>query len=87
MNSGIVKSAIMVVMASVAIASTTAQAKGREPCSGSKGGVSHCENGQFVCNDGSVSQSKRVCEGKKSKSKGGLEVIRLAPPDSGDKKK
>lgn len=31
------------------------------PCSGSKGGVSHCENGRFVCNDGSISQSKRTC--------------------------
>lgn len=85
--SSIVKSAIMALVASVALASTTAQAKGREPCSGSKGGVSHCENGQFVCNDGSVSQSKRVCEGKTTKRKGELEVIRLAPPDSVDKKK
>jgi len=33
------------------------------PCSGKKGGVSHCENGRFICNDGSVSQSKKVCSG------------------------
>ena len=31
------------------------------PCSGKKGGVSHCENGKFICNDGSTSKSKRVC--------------------------
>ena len=33
------------------------------PCSGKKGGISHCENGRFICNDGSVSQSKKVCSG------------------------
>lgn len=32
-----------------------------KPCSGKKGGVSHCENGKFVCKDGSVSKSKKVC--------------------------
>ena len=31
------------------------------PCSGKKGGVSHCENGKFICNDGSTSKSKQVC--------------------------
>ncbi|MFT2793594.1 hypothetical protein ACMV5I_26545 [Serratia sp. T13T92] len=31
------------------------------PCSGKKGGVSHCSGGKFVCNDGSVSKSKKVC--------------------------
>jgi hypothetical protein len=32
------------------------------PCSGKKGGISHCRSGKFVCNDGSVSRSKRVCD-------------------------
>jgi len=31
------------------------------PCSGKKGGVSHCAAGKFVCNDGSISGSKKVC--------------------------
>lgn len=31
------------------------------PCSGRKGGVDHCLNGQFVCNDGSISASKKIC--------------------------
>ncbi|MEG0759409.1 MAG: hypothetical protein RR505_13450 [Raoultibacter sp.] len=31
------------------------------PCSGKKGGVSHCQNGKFVCKDGFVSGSKQVC--------------------------
>ncbi|OAF29480.1 hypothetical protein AXK30_23820 [Escherichia coli] len=33
---------------------------GRKPCSGSKGGISHCTaGGKFVCNDGSISASKK----------------------------
>lgn len=41
----------------------TAQAKGRQPCSGKKGGISHCQAGQFVCNDGTISASKKTCSG------------------------
>lgn len=34
----------------------------RKPCSGSKGGISHCTaGGKFVCNDGSISASKKTC--------------------------
>lgn len=37
--------------------------RGRKPCSGSKGGISHCtKDGKFVCNDGSVSHSKKYCK-------------------------
>ncbi len=33
-----------------------------KPCSGSKGGISHCTaGGKFVCNDGSISASKKTC--------------------------
>ena len=35
-----------------------------KPCSGKKGGVSHCAGGKFVSNDGTVSASKKVCSGK-----------------------
>lgn len=38
-----------------------AAARGREPCSGKKGGISHCLGSYFVCRDGSTSQSKRIC--------------------------
>jgi len=31
------------------------------PCSGSKGGISHCEGATFVCNDGTASGSRRDC--------------------------
>lgn len=39
------------------------------PCSGKKGGVSHCEDGKFICKDGSTSKSKKVCTGKSSAKK------------------
>ncbi|PJX23885.1 hypothetical protein CAP48_12310 [Advenella sp. S44] len=31
------------------------------PCSGAKGGISHCQGETFICNDGSVSASKKDC--------------------------
>lgn len=34
---------------------------GGKPCSGKKGGISHCEGSQFVCNDGSISKSTKDC--------------------------
>lgn len=46
------------------------------PCSGAKGGVHHCANGRFVCNDGSVSASKRVCSG----GEGAASAQHLTPP-------
>jgi hypothetical protein len=51
-------STLLVMMAMLlcnqAIASNT-------PCSGKKGGISFCQNGKFICNDGSISGSKKVC--------------------------
>jgi len=34
---------------------------GNLPCSGSKGGISHCEGSAFICNDGSSSSSQKDC--------------------------
>lgn len=31
------------------------------PCSGRKGGISRCQGSTFICNDGSVSASKKNC--------------------------
>ncbi len=32
------------------------------PCSGKKGGISHCTaGGKFMCKNGTVSKSKKVC--------------------------
>lgn len=33
------------------------------PCSGSKGGIDHCDGDRFVCKDGSYSASKKICSG------------------------
>ena len=33
------------------------------PCSGKKGGISHCRGDKFVCKDGSTSASKKKCSG------------------------
>ncbi|MDK4536199.1 hypothetical protein [Kingella kingae] len=35
--------------------------RGNKICSGSKGGFSHCVGEKFVCNDGSISGSKKIC--------------------------
>lgn len=32
-----------------------------KPCSKSMGGISHCKDGKFVCKNGKISQSKKVC--------------------------
>jgi endonuclease G len=34
------------------------------PCSGKKGGISHCDGARFVCKDGSFSRSKKSCSGE-----------------------
>ncbi|MBN0301379.1 hypothetical protein JTM78_33590, partial [Pseudomonas aeruginosa] len=31
------------------------------PCSGKKGGIAGCDGDIFLCNDGSISASKRSC--------------------------
>lgn len=41
----------------------TGGGRGNKPCSGNKGGVKACTtNGKFLCNDGTISKSKRVCK-------------------------
>lgn len=52
---------VLLVVALIALGPVQADARGRQPCSGKKGGVSHCLGKYFVCNDGSTSQSKRTC--------------------------
>jgi len=52
---------LLAVAAVMALSAPALAARGNQPCSGKKGGVSHCSSGKFVCNDGSVSRSKRTC--------------------------
>ncbi len=54
-----------IIVSLVAVAmlcvSTQSLARGRLPCSGKKGGISHCSGTKFVCNDGTISKSKKSC--------------------------
>ncbi|MEB0045670.1 MULTISPECIES: hypothetical protein [unclassified Pseudomonas] len=34
---------------------------GNTPCSGKKGGIDRCDGDLFLCNDGSISASKKRC--------------------------
>lgn len=34
---------------------------GNTPCSGKKGGIDRCDGDLFLCNDGSISASKKSC--------------------------
>ena len=41
---------------------SVAEARGNKPCSGKKGGIKHCtSDGKFMCQNGTVSASKRKC--------------------------
>lgn len=52
------------------VLSLPAQANGRQPCDRGAGGVSHCANGKFICNNGTVSGSKKVCSSGNTSSRG-----------------
>lgn len=77
------KKLLPLLVLSLLIATQTVSARGRQPCSGSKGGISHCTSGgEFVCNDGSLSQSKRFCSGYGNVQKPRLEsslTVRKTP--------
>ncbi|MBJ9580866.1 hypothetical protein [Acinetobacter baumannii] len=49
---------LLLVLSSLSVAEA---GRGRQPCSGKRGGVSHCDGSKFVCNDGSISASKKIC--------------------------
>lgn len=58
------KALLVVVAAGLFMVANADAGRGRQPCSGSKGGISHCTSGgQFVCNDGTLSRSKKICSG------------------------
>lgn len=46
---------VLVVLSGAALAQ-------RAPCSGSRGGVVGCDGVQFLCADGAVSKSKKICK-------------------------
>ncbi|MGE8321235.1 MAG: hypothetical protein ACN6O3_20990 [Comamonas sp.] len=57
---GIAMKMMLAVLLLTVLAATTHAAN--YPCSGRKGGVAHCAGERFVCNDGSISASKRNCQ-------------------------
>lgn len=54
---------IAALMACLCLAQVVSASAANQPCSGKKGGVSHCSGSKFVCNDGSTSASKKTCSG------------------------
>ncbi|WP_256730356.1 hypothetical protein [Pseudomonas sp. ANT_H12B] len=51
-----------IVLLLLCVASISAWA-GNTPCSGKKGGIDRCDGDLFLCNDGSISASKKSCSG------------------------
>ncbi|PZV40551.1 hypothetical protein B5V02_00495 [Mesorhizobium kowhaii] len=57
--------AVLLFGASLSVLPVQPSQASNTPCSGHKGGVAHCQGRTFVCNDGSVSASKRDCSADK----------------------
>jgi len=52
---------LLVIAAAAAKLLTLPAVAANTPCSGSKGGIASCRGDTFLCNDGSVSGSKKSC--------------------------
>lgn len=53
---------ILTLLVAVSLATVaSAGYPANKPCSGKKGGISHCQGQYFVCRDGTTSQSKKDC--------------------------
>lgn len=63
----------------------TALEAANTPCSGAKGGISGCQGETFICNDGSVSASKKSCSAYMGGAAGflGAAEPEMAPTASG----
>ena len=57
------RSIIPALLTLVFVAASIGQVQAQNtPCSGKMGGVAHCStDGKFVCNNGKISQSKKLC--------------------------
>ena len=58
-------------------------AAANQPCSGKKGGIARCDGALFVCNDGSISGSKRHCSAERAGSRSSSSA-RLLPAISSE---
>lgn len=54
-------SRVLIVALLGLVLSSSTWANGRQPCDRGAGGISHCRGDKFVCNNGTISQSKKVC--------------------------
>lgn len=52
----------LILLSALCVFAASASAQ-NTPCSGKKGGVNHCAGSAFVCNNGTVSKSKKSCDG------------------------
>ncbi|QIO47148.1 hypothetical protein HA464_06685 [Rhizobium leguminosarum bv. trifolii] len=70
------------ILLSIAVAAQAANT----PCSGRKGGIAGCQGDAFICNDGSVSASKRSCSAYMGGAVGllGGGASQMAPTVSGE---
>jgi hypothetical protein len=66
----------------LALLSTTGMGvAANQPCSGKTGGIARCDGELFVCNDGSISASKRNCAAQRGSGNGQPLRIRSADGD------
>jgi len=77
----LLRAALLFVLGILALTFNAAAAN--YPCSGSKGGVSHCSGELFVCNDGSISGSKKVCTGPQGAGGGAVRNLLAPQPPAG----
>lgn len=54
-------SLIALTVFALTLATPAHAARGNKICSGSKGGISHCSGTKYVCNDGSISRTTKIC--------------------------
>ncbi|MEN2398129.1 hypothetical protein [Pseudomonas halotolerans] len=56
-RSGLLRPSIAILL----LALCTSAMAANKPCSGRKGGIAGCDGDTFLCNDGSISASKKSC--------------------------
>lgn len=75
---------IVWLLAAVLIALSGSALAGGLPCSGARGGIIGCDGGAFMCADGAVSKSKKICEASEySKVAPVVSAVASAPEKSG----
>lgn len=74
-----------ILLAALLALALPSQADARNaPCSGKKGSIAQCVGDKFVCNDGSLSASKKICVAPGRESKGLLNTPKAKSATSCD---